>query len=120
MDGLVGAPLRDHHHTPDLLHLWVVCRTHPIQVAGNLRGGREGRGCTQCVNQMNANSRQKTATHNRSVLAIKSWPTVEAHYMYTTHSHTQLTHSTLHSLILLNSEAKIFNTLFYSLIFLSC
>ena len=31
-----------------------------------------------------------------------------------------LTHSTLHSLILLNSEAKIFNTLFYSLIFLSC
>ena len=27
-----------------------------------------------------------------------------------------LTHSTLHSLILLNSEAKIFNTLFYSLI----
>ena len=31
-----------------------------------------------------------------------------------------LTHSTLHSLIWLNSEAKIFNTLFYSLIFLSC
>ena len=30
-----------------------------------------------------------------------------------------LTKSTLHSLILLNSEAKIFNTLFYSLIFLS-
>ena len=31
-----------------------------------------------------------------------------------------LTQSTLHLLILLNSEAKIFNTLFYSLIFLSC
>ena len=31
-----------------------------------------------------------------------------------------LTQSTLHSLILLNSEAKIFNTLFYSLFFLSC
>ena len=31
-----------------------------------------------------------------------------------------LAHSTLHSLILLNSEAKIFNTIFYSLIFLSC
>ena len=31
-----------------------------------------------------------------------------------------LTQSTLHLLILLNTEAKIFNTLFYSLIFLSC
>ena len=31
-----------------------------------------------------------------------------------------LTQSTLHLLIFLNSEAKIFNTLFYSLIFLSC
>ena len=31
-----------------------------------------------------------------------------------------LTHSTFHSLNLLNSDAKIFNTLSYSLIFLSC
>ena len=48
-------------------------------------------------------------------------------YRYTCHTYFSkllelrfLTHSTLHSLILLNSEAKIFNTLFYSFIFLSC
>lgn len=30
VDGLVCAPLRYHHHTADLLHLWVVRWTHSI------------------------------------------------------------------------------------------
>ena len=46
VDGLVGAPLRHHHHTPDLLHLGVVRGTHPVQVARYLteRVGGEGVG----------------------------------------------------------------------------
>ena len=48
VDGLVGAPLRHHHHTPNLLHLGVVRGTHPVQVARYLtkrveRKGGEGR-----------------------------------------------------------------------------
>ena len=42
VDGLVGAPLRDHHHTPDLLHLGVVWGTHTIQVARYLTTWGEG------------------------------------------------------------------------------
>ncbi len=39
---LVGPPLRDHHHTPNLLHLRIVRRTHTVQVASNLRSsGRQ-------------------------------------------------------------------------------
>ena len=41
VDGLVRAPLRNHHHTPDLLHLRVVRRAHSVQVAGNLKKGVE-------------------------------------------------------------------------------
>ena len=43
VDGLVGAPLRHHHHTPDLLHLGVVRGTHPVQVARYLPKGWRGR-----------------------------------------------------------------------------
>ena len=48
VDCLVCPPLRNHHHTPDLLHLRVVWGTHSIQEACNLEGreGGEGRGVT--------------------------------------------------------------------------
>lgn len=49
VDGLVCAPLRDHHHTADLFHLWVVWWTYSIQIPRYLvwrkreRGKEEGR-----------------------------------------------------------------------------
>ena len=47
VDRLVCPPLRNYHHTPDLLHLRVVRGTHSIQVACNLEGREgEGRGLT--------------------------------------------------------------------------
>lgn len=36
VNGLVSAPLRDHHNTANLLDLWVVRRTDSVQEASNL------------------------------------------------------------------------------------